>query len=138
MMQVIQPAVLIAGSQTITGAKTFSAALSASSLFTLGFSFAAAPVTSTTTETIGNSANRFANATAGAITLTLPVAASTVNYEITVTKTDASVNLVTVVPQAGGTIGGAASVVLAAQYQSVTLRNINSAVAGAWVIVGKT
>lgn len=127
----------LAGTETITGAKTFSASLAASSLFTLGFSFASVPVTVSTTVTVGNSANQFANATAGNITLTMPVATSTANYEICLTKTDATANTVTVVPQAGGTLGGAASIVLTAQYQSVTLRNINAAVAGAWIVVSK-
>ncbi len=120
------------------GVPTFSGTLSANGHVAIGFSLARVPVTSTTTSTIANSTNRLADATAGNITLTMPVAASTVNYEISITKIDASANTVTISPQAGGTLGGAATIVLTAQFQSVTLRNINSAVAGAWVVVGKT
>jgi len=137
-MQIQQPYVDLASAQTIPGAKSFTATLTASGALSLGFSELLAPITSAATATIQTSANRLADATAGNITLTLPVASTSANCRITITKVDATANTVTIAPQAAGTIGGAANVVLTAQYQSVTLQNINSAVAGAWVVIGKT
>ena len=59
-----------------------------------------------------------ANATSGAINMTLPAALA--GQVITLKKTDSSANTVTITPPAG-TIDGAASKVLVAQYQSITV-----------------
>lgn len=59
------------------------------------------------------------NAVAGGFNVTLP--APTANRIVTVKKTDASANAVTVLPNAAETIDGAASFVLNAQWESITL-----------------
>lgn len=61
------------------------------------------------------------DATAGAVTATLPTAASKEGSKVTVKKTDVSVNAVTVEGDGSETIDGAANVSLAAQYDSVTV-----------------
>jgi len=57
-----------------------------------------------------------ANATGGAFAVTLPVPAAGV--KVSVKKTDASANAVTVSPHASETIDGASSVVISTQYES--------------------
>lgn len=57
-----------------------------------------------------------ANANGGAFTVTLP-AATAARSRITVKKTDSSANAVTIAP-AAGTIDGAASVQITAQYEA--------------------
>lgn len=59
------------------------------------------------------------NATAGPVTITLISAVATPNI-YTVKKTDASVNTVTIAAAGGQTIDGASTVVLSAQWSSVT------------------
>lgn len=138
-MQINTPYVDLTSSQTITGTKTFNTVNILNTLNQNGGSLEVMGRTLVSaTGTLPLSANVLADATVGNITLTLPVAATSASCRLVITKFDASANTVTIQPQAGGTIGGAASVVLAARYQSITLLNINVQVAGAWVVVGKT
>lgn len=60
-----------------------------------------------------------ADASGGAITLGLPAASSFIG-PITVTKTDASVNTVTVAATGGDVINSAATIGITAQYQTLT------------------
>ena len=63
------------------------------------------------------------DATSGALTVTLPAAASATNgFEVTVKKTDSSVNAVTIDGNGAETIDGATTLVLSNQYDSATLR----------------
>lgn len=61
------------------------------------------------------------NANAGAVTVTLPAAASSVGAYLVVKKTDASANTVTVDANASETIDGATTRVLTGQYDAVTI-----------------
>lgn len=61
------------------------------------------------------------DATAGAVTANLPPAASCPGFSVTIKKTDASGNAVTV--DAAETIDGAANYPLAAQWDSVTVQS---------------
>lgn len=61
------------------------------------------------------------DATAGAVTVTLPVAANSNAAMIVVKKIDAGANAVTVDANGAETIDGAANVALAAQYDAVTV-----------------
>jgi len=63
----------------------------------------------------------FADASPGALTVTLPLAADSKNVWIAVKKVDSSVNVVTIDPTAGITIDGAATQTLSTQYDSVDL-----------------
>ena len=60
------------------------------------------------------------NATGGAVTGTLPAAATSDGQIVTVKKTDSSINAVTVDGNASETIDGAANVILSWQYESAT------------------
>jgi hypothetical protein len=62
-----------------------------------------------------------ANATAGNITLNLPAVAGNLGALVVVKKTDASVNTVTIDPNAAETIDGTATKVLSAQYEKITI-----------------
>jgi len=62
-----------------------------------------------------------ADATAGAVTVTLPPVASSLGALIVVKKTDASANAVTVDGSGAETIDGATTQALAAQYDAVTV-----------------
>lgn len=64
-----------------------------------------------------------ADATSGAITVTLPPAGSVAYQTLTIKKIDASANAVTI----GGTVDGAASPTLPAQYNSITIQSDGSA-----------
>lgn len=55
-------------------------------------------------------------------TVTLPTLADNLDREITVTKVDSGTGIVTVAGEGSETIGGAASVTLRGQYQSITLK----------------
>jgi hypothetical protein len=61
------------------------------------------------------------NATAGVITLTLPVAAASQGRKLVAKKTDASANAVTVDGNGAETVDGAASISITAQYDSVSV-----------------
>lgn len=140
-MEIQQPAVLLSGAQTITGAKTFAATTTMSGSLVQGSSssevITPGPIITTDT-TLGGNSNFHISAAAGARIETLPVSANFVNRRIVYVKVDATANTITLVPQPGGTIGGSANYVLNAQFQTVTLVNIDSSVAGAWVVVGKS
>jgi hypothetical protein len=62
-----------------------------------------------------------ADATAGAVTVTLPPVGESIGALIVVKKSDASANAVTVDGNGSETIDGAANVALAAQYDAVTV-----------------
>jgi hypothetical protein len=62
-----------------------------------------------------------ADATAASLTVTLPYAADCRACVLTVKKTDAGANAVTVAAKSGETVDGSASVTLAAQYDAVRL-----------------
>lgn len=62
-----------------------------------------------------------ANATSGAITVTLPAAASSEGRVLVVKKTDASGNAVTLDGTGSETIDGATTQALAAQYDALTV-----------------
>ena len=85
------------------------------------------PMVLTSSSTLGGgNANILADATTNDLTATLPSGvpgAAGEKKELTFTKTDASANVVTVQPPAGGTINGGASVTLPLQGDSVTIRN---------------
>ncbi len=71
------------------------------------------------------------NATAGAVTVTLPIAAVSTGREIVVKKTDASANAVTIDGNGAETIDGAANTALATQWKSKLLYCTGAA----WMIV---
>lgn len=62
-----------------------------------------------------------ADATSGAIVVTLPSAASRVDLRVTVKKIDSTANTVTIAVPGGQTIDGASTAVLSAQNNSVTV-----------------
>ncbi|GAA4117357.1 hypothetical protein GCM10022215_17890 [Nocardioides fonticola] len=83
-----------------------------------------ADVTTRTTSTalgVGSVPINLCDATAGAITITLPAASGSNGLTYTIKKTDASANTVTVVVTGPGTIDGAAQVVLSGQGDAVTV-----------------
>lgn len=63
------------------------------------------------------------DATSGAFTVTLPKAADNNGKELTVKKTDASANAVTLDGNGSETIDGAATVALSSRYASRTIRS---------------
>lgn len=63
-----------------------------------------------------------ANATAGAITMSLPAAAGATGQIVNIKKTDASANAVTIDPDGAETIDGAATLSFSTQYQSYTVQ----------------
>jgi hypothetical protein len=71
------------------------------------------------------------NASGGARTITLPFAKDANGQLVTVKKTDASANAVTVAAQSGETIDGSASTSLASQWARVTVISNGTA----WFIV---
>ena len=76
------------------------------------------------TVTTGDATKTIAvDATSGALTVTLPTAATaTDGFEVTIKKTDSSVNAVTIDGNGAETIDGAATLLLTTQYRSATLR----------------
>lgn len=72
------------------------------------------------------------DATAAAVTVDLPPAASKEGYQIVVKKIDASANVVTVDASASETIDGATTKDLSSQYESVTVASDGTE----WWIVG--
>jgi hypothetical protein len=72
------------------------------------------------------------DATAGAITISLPDASSLSGKTYIIKKTDSSANAVTIDPNGSQTIDGAATYTLAAQYKYVTVQ----AYGGNWLIIG--
>jgi hypothetical protein len=76
-----------------------------------------------------------ANATSGAITITLPAALARDGRLIQITKTDSSANAVTVARSGSDTINGAASYTLSNQYDSITVISDGST---SWEIASTT
>ena len=95
-----------------------------------GYLFPVSAITSSYTINYNDSVI-LADATAGAITVTLKPANEMTQKRIVIIKTDASVNAVTVDGDSTETINGAATNVLAAQYDKVEIAAYN----GAWYIV---
>lgn len=75
----------------------------------------------------------YVDASAGAVTLTLPPAADVDEHAFLIFKTDSSANEVTVVSQTGETISGTVSRVLSSQYQPL---EVLSDSANYWVTCG--
>lgn len=84
-------------------------------------------VTDDTTATV-NDGTILGDATLGPVDVTLPLAADAMNVTLTVIKSDASGNAVTVV----GTVSGVVDPALAAQYDSTTIRSCGSGTTWAW------
>lgn len=95
-----------------------------------GYLFPVMPITASYTVNY-NDGVILADATAGAITVTLKPANEMTQKRIVIIKTDASGNAVTIDGNGSETINGAATNVLAAQYNKVELAAYN----GAWYIV---
>jgi uncharacterized protein HemX len=72
--------------------------------------------------TVAHQGTYFVDATAAPVSVDLPAAASSNGYWLTVKKTDASANAVTLDGNASETIDGATTYALSAQYDSVTVR----------------
>lgn len=75
-------------------------------------------VTGTGTQSVGGANVYLVSAAGGAITMTLPTAGNAKGREIVFKKTDSSANAVTLSPQGGATVDGAASATLTTQYQT--------------------
>lgn len=75
------------------------------------------------------------SASAGAFTITLPQSSTSATFVCAIRKVDSSSNAVTIAVNTGDTINGAATYVLNAQYQSVTLFNNGN---GSWTIGGQS
>ena len=71
------------------------------------------------------------DATAGAVTITLPSAAQSANRTRTIKKTDASANAVTIEGAGAETIDGALNKSLTVQWESKTLLPVG----GAWYLI---
>jgi hypothetical protein len=89
------------------------------------------------------------DATAAAVTITLPLAENQIARDYTIKKVDAGANTVTVQASGSDLIDGAASVTLSAQYDSVTVKSngdgiwdiiarVGTGSGGSWAIVAKT
>lgn len=85
-----------------------------------GFLFPVTSITSSYTVT-ANDCVIFANATSGAITVTLQAADQAKTKRLVVKKTDASANAVTIAAAGSNTIDGASSDSLPNQYDSIEL-----------------
>lgn len=91
-----------------------------------------APVAITASYTVNyNDSIILANATGGAITVTLPAANEMTQKRIVVIKTDASANNVTLDGNGTETINGSATYALTTQYAKVEITAYN----GAWYII---
>ncbi len=97
----------------------------------VGLQYNVQSITASTTLN-GTSSIVLVNASAGAVTVTLPASSNTGMY-ITIVKTDASANAVTVAPAGTDTIEGSTSKVISAQYGKVSLV---SGGAGVWYDIG--
>jgi len=127
--------VAVPGGETVNGASTVTIRVPrAGAIFTSNAGVWSGPVTSapfatlskTTTYTVGvvdHGKTILADATGGAFTITLPAASDAGDgFEITIIKTDASANAVTVDGDGSETINGAANHALSLRWQSATLR----------------
>lgn len=113
----------LAGTETITGQKTFSGIVSFSS------GFRTVPIVRVSNQTLSGSSPELniCDATSGNISMTLPSAASVLGQTYTFKKSDATANTVTVV----ATIEGIANRILSTQWQGLTVR----ATSVGWIIV---
>lgn len=118
--------------QLAVGNNAFSTDGGAASTITLQAN-SVATITGNTTLTSTSATNTYADATSGAITVTLP-AASTTAKKILVKKID-SANNVTVTRAGSDTIEGSNTFVLSSQYQWIVLQSDGTSV---WKIVGLT
>jgi prefoldin subunit 5 len=94
----------------------------------------AVPITTTTSNYTlsSNDYSVLANASSGAITITLPTASGIAGRIYVIKKIDSSANAVTITPNTGQTIDGANSYALSTQYKYVVLQSTGSN----WVIIG--
>jgi hypothetical protein len=74
------------------------------------------------------------NATAGAVTYTLPAASSSANRILIVQKIDASTNAITIVRAGSDTINGATSQTISSQYGALMLQSNGTS----WTVLGNT
>lgn len=88
---------------------------------------ATATITVATVMTTASALTQLADATAGAFSVTLPTAASMINKIVNIKKIDSSVNAVTIDPNGAETIDGAATLVLATQWQAAQLQSNGTA-----------
>lgn len=109
---------------------TTSGAVALTGGFRTGFNTRTANTSIVTT----NAPTNMCNASAGAITMTLP-STSTGGHRFLFKKIDSSANTVTIAASSGGSIDGAASVVLDAQYKWVEV--ISSTTSAVWYIGGR-
>ena len=75
---------------------------------------------------VGNASTVYVDATAAAVTVTLPLASSATNMIVSVKKVDSSINAVTVVRSGTDTIDGNTSYSLASQYDSNDFKSDSS------------
>lgn len=94
--------------------------------------FAFTTVTTSTAITTSNT-SVFADATSGAITITLPLAASAPGKEFLIEKIDSSGNAVTVSRAGSDTINGSTTKSLASQYNFTRVQSVGGTI---WYIVG--
>lgn len=87
----------------------------------VGAEYAKARTITASTTVAADDGLLLADATAAAITVTLPAAASSAGRWLVVKKIDASANLVTLDGNASETIDGATTKALTAQYDSITV-----------------
>lgn len=139
-MLINQPAALLSANNSFTGTNTFAGTVTTNTTLVQGATSAELilPTVHAASATFSASANKSCNAAGGALVMALPTGAAANGCRIMITKVDNSANTVTINPQAGGNIGGAANYVLTTQYQAVTLLCIHASVANGWVVVGKT
>lgn len=92
-----------------------------------------AAITSVTANYVANTPNEviLADATSGAVAVSLPKAKGFYGRTIFVKKMDSGGNAVTLTPQSGETIDGAASKAITTQYMSYTVMSTGTG----WVIV---
>tara|TARA_R110002020_G_scaffold87691_3_gene215928 strand:+ start:468 stop:1103 length:636 start_codon:yes stop_codon:yes gene_type:complete len=120
---------LTTGSHTVFGTYPAGKAifLDANGVLTLSKS-TVVPYTTITTDTTVTSSNVavFANATSGAIDVTLYAATSNGGKTLTIKKTDSSSNTVDIIRAGGETIDGVTTITLSHQNESITLMSDNS------------
>lgn len=107
---------------------------SGAAAFTGGFRTGASVRTASLALTTATAPTNLCNATTAPIVMTLPNT-GTAGHRFLIKKTDASANTVTLAAGSGGSIDGAASVILDAQYKWVEV--VSSTTVGAWYIVAR-
>jgi hypothetical protein len=97
--------------------------LSTGALYSTGTIYGIGVVSKTTTYVVAYAdAMVLCDANGGAFAVTLPNVSGAIGWTTTIKKTDASANAITVTRSGSSTIDGANTVVLSAQYRSVTVR----------------